>query len=109
MKLRLYSPENYQRELGGDGSALRRSGFIAALKACKMLEDESLEYPLRRAAKLIRLAPEDFEVDEEHKALLLKRLPHGFPVSALDEGSRERGRGTFRGVRPASGEGTSRG
>ena len=84
MKLRLYSPENYQRELGGDGSALKRSGFIAALKAYRMLEDEWLEYPLQPAAKLIRLAPEDYEVDEEHKALLLRRLPHGFPVSARD-------------------------
>ena len=84
MKLRLYSPENYQRELGGDGSALKRSGFIAALKPYRMLEDEWLEYPLQPAAKLIRLAPEDYEVDEEHKALLLRRLPHGFPVSARD-------------------------
>ena len=84
MKLRLYSPENYQRELGKDGSALRRSGFIAALKPYKMLEDEWLEYPLQPAAKLMWLAPEDYEVDEEHKALLLKRLPHGFPVSARD-------------------------
>ena len=84
MKLRLYSPENYQRELGGDGSALKRSGFIAALKAYRLLEDEWLEYPLQPAAKLIRLASEDYEVDEEHKALLLRRLPHGFPISARD-------------------------
>ena len=84
MKLRLYSPENYHHELGGDGSALKRSGFIAALKAYKMLEGEWLEYPLQPAARLIRLAPEDYEVDEEHKTLLLRRLPHGFPVSARD-------------------------
>ena len=84
MKLRLYSPENYQRELGGDGGALRRSGFIAALKPYRMLEGEWFEYPLQPAARLIRLAPEDYKVDEEHKALLLKRLPHGFPVSARD-------------------------
>ncbi len=85
MKLRLYSPENYQRELGGDGSALKHSGFIAALKAYRMLEDKWLEYPLQPAARSIRLAPEAYEVDEEHKALLLRRLPHGFPVSARDE------------------------
>ena len=84
MKLRLYSPENYHHELGGDGSALKRNGFIAALKPYRMLEDEWLEYPLQPAAKLMRLAPVDYEVDEEHKALLLKRLPHGFPVSARD-------------------------
>ena len=84
MKLRLYSPENYQRELGGDGGALKRSEFIAALKPYRMLEGEWLEYPLQPAARLMRLAPEDYKVDEEHKALLLKRLPHGFPVSARD-------------------------
>ena len=84
MKLRLYSPENYQRELGGDGSALKRSGFVAVLRAYRMLEDKWLEYPPQPAAKLIKLAPEDYKVDEEHKALLLRRLPHGFPVSARD-------------------------
>jgi hypothetical protein len=84
MKLRLYSPENYQHELGGDGSALKRSGFVAALRAYRMLEDEWLEYPPQPAAKVIRLTPEDYKVDEEHKALLLRRLPHGFPLSARD-------------------------
>ena len=84
MKLRLYSPENYQRELGGDGSALKRSGFVAALRAYRMLEDKWLEYPPQPAAKLIKLAPEDYKVDQEHKALLLRKLPHGFPVSARD-------------------------
>ena len=84
MKLRLYSPENYQHELGGDGSALKRSGFIAALKPYRLLEDEWLEYPLQPAARSIKLAPEDYEVDEEHRVLLLRRLPHGFPLSARD-------------------------
>lgn len=35
-----------------------------------------------RAAGVLELAPEDYEVDGEIGALLLKRLPRGLPDSA---------------------------
>ncbi len=84
MKLRLYSPENYQHELGGDGSVLKRNGFMAALKAYTIPEDEWLECSPRKAADLLRLESGEYEVDEEHKAILLRRLPRGFPTCARD-------------------------
>ncbi len=33
---------------------------------------------------VLELAPEDYEVDEERSALLLRRLPLGMPMSARD-------------------------
>ena len=35
------------------------------------------DYPPDRAADVLELAPEDYEIDEERSALLLRRLPPG--------------------------------
>jgi hypothetical protein len=83
MKIRVYSVEEYRDELGGTrvGS---NGGFVAALKAYRQLDDDWVEYSPRTAADVLELAPEDYEVDEEHSALLLRRLPSGLPKSARD-------------------------
>jgi hypothetical protein len=38
----------------------------------------------RKTADVLDLVPEDYEVDEEPKLLLLKRLPGGTPTSVRD-------------------------
>ena len=82
MKVRLYSIEQYREELGG--TVAREDGFVGALKAYRWFEDEWHDYSPRKAADVLELAPEDYEVDEERSALLLRRLPPGMPVSARD-------------------------
>ncbi len=84
MKVRLYSLNDCESELDGDGDALQRDGFMAALKAYTIPEDEWLECSPRKAADLLRLESGEYEVDEEHKAILLRRLPRGFPTCARD-------------------------
>ena len=84
MKMRLYALNDCESELEGDGDALRCEGYVAALIAYRMLEDEWLECSPRKAASLLGLAPGEYGVDEEHKAILLRRLPHGFPAGARD-------------------------
>lgn len=83
MKLRVYSVEEYREELGGSHTA-RGSGFVAAIKAYRQLDDEWYAYSPRRAADVLELAPQDYEVDEERLALLVRRLPPGLPESARD-------------------------
>jgi hypothetical protein len=84
MKMRLYSPNDYESELKGDSDAFGRDGYVAALKGYMMLEDEWLDCLPRKAAGLLGLGPGEYGVDEEHKAILLRRLPHGFPACARD-------------------------
>lgn len=84
MKLRLYSLDEYGRELGGDENDARNRGFVAVLKAYRPVDDEWLDYPPERAAGVLRLAPERYEVDRERAVLLLRQLPHGLPASARD-------------------------
>lgn len=84
MKMRLYSLNDYESELKGDSDAFGRDGYVAALKGYMMLEDEWLDCSPRKAAGLLGLAPGEYGVDEEHKAILLRRLPHGFPACARD-------------------------
>ncbi|MCA1715873.1 MAG: hypothetical protein LC781_03110 [Actinobacteria bacterium] len=83
MKIRVYSVEEYRDELGGTRAG-SNGGFVAALKAYRQLDDDWVEYSPRKAADVLELAPEDYEVDEEHSALLLRRLPPGLPESARD-------------------------
>ncbi len=83
MKIRVYSVEEYRDELGGIRAGAN-GGFVAALKAYRQLDDEWVEYSPRKAADVPELAPEDYEVDEEYSALLLRRLPPGLPVAARD-------------------------
>lgn len=84
MKMRLYSLNDYESELKGDGDAFGRDGYVVALKGYMMLEDEWLDCLPRKAADLLGLAPGEYGVDEEHKAILLRRLPPGFPACARD-------------------------
>jgi hypothetical protein len=84
MKLRLYSPDEYESELGGEADALSRGGFVAALKAYRMLDEEWHDYNPDKAAGVLELSIGDYEVDRECKALLLRRLPPGLPISARD-------------------------
>ncbi len=83
MKLRLYSIEQYRNGFGGAHTA-GGNDFLAAIKAYRQLDDEWVEYSPRKAADVLELATEDYEVDEEHSALLLRRLPPGLPVEARD-------------------------
>jgi hypothetical protein len=62
---------------------------VVALKAYSRtnymnLEDEWLECSPRKSASLLGLAPGEYGVDEEHEAILLRRLPPGFPDCARD-------------------------
>ncbi len=81
-KIRLYSVEQYRDELGQ--TIAREDGFVGALKAYRWFEDEWYDYSPRKAADVLELAPQDYEVDKERSALLLRRLPPGLPVSARD-------------------------
>src|SRR5215212_9798776 len=78
MKLRLYSPDEYESELGGEGDALSESGFVAALKAYRKLDEEWYDYSLDKAADVLELTSGDYEVDRERQALLLRRLLPGY-------------------------------
>ena len=82
MKIRLYSVEQYRDELGG--IVTREGDFVGALKAYRRFEDEWYDYSPRKAADVLELAPEDYEVDKERSSLLLRRLPAEMPVSARD-------------------------
>ena len=83
IKLRLYSFEEYQNELLG-GTA-NQADFIAAMKAYRWLDERWEDYPPDRAADVLELAPEDYEIDEERSALLLRRLPPGLPTAARED------------------------
>ena len=83
MKIRLYSIEQYRDGLGG--AATGDGGFIAALKAYRLLEDDEWhDYAPNEAAEVLELTPEDYEVDGERSALLLRRLPPGMSYEARD-------------------------
>lgn len=84
MRARVYSIAEYENQLGGDPSPLGFGDFVGALKAYRWLDDEWYDYSPQKAADVLELAPEDYEVDEEHKALLLKRLPSGTPTPVRD-------------------------
>ena len=79
----LYSIEEYWEELSGTHAG-PDSRFVAATKAYRQLDDEWYDYSPRKAADVLELAPEDYVVDGECLALLLKRLPPGLPTSARD-------------------------
>jgi hypothetical protein len=83
MKIRLYSIDEYRNELSGTHAG-PDGRFVAATKAYRQLDDEWYDYSPRKAADVLELAPEDYVVDGECLALLLKRLPPGLPTSARD-------------------------
>jgi hypothetical protein len=84
IRFHLYSREQYQSELGGDAGLLEREGFVGALKAYRRIDGEWYDYPPQKAEELLRLESGDYKIDEEHNALLFRKLPHGFPLSARD-------------------------
>jgi len=75
----LYSFAEYQNELRGIAA---QDDFMAAMKAHRWLDDRWEDYPPNSAADVLELATEDYEIDEEHSALLLRRLPPGLPTAA---------------------------
>jgi hypothetical protein len=83
MKIRLYSIDEYRNELSGTHAGPDER-FVAATKAYRQLDDEWYDYSPRKAADVLELVPEDYVVDGECLALLLKRLPPGLPASARD-------------------------
>ena len=83
MKICLYSLQEYRDELGGTHAATD-SGFVAATKAYRQLDEEWYDYSPHKAADVLELTPEDYGVDGERSALLLRRLPPGLPPEAWD-------------------------
>ena len=84
MKMHLYSVDEYEREFG---SSLRSRGsgrFIGALKAYRPVGDEWYDFPPDRAARVLGMEDDAYEVDAEHGVLLLHKLPHGLPTEARD-------------------------
>jgi hypothetical protein len=79
MNISLYSIEEYWEQLSGT-HAEPDSRFVAVTKAYKQLDNEWYDYSPRKAVEVLELAPEDYEVDEERSALLLRRLPPGLPT-----------------------------
>ena len=61
MKMRLYSLNDYESELKGEGGAFGRDGYVAVLKGYMMLENERLDCSPRKAAGLLGLRPENTE------------------------------------------------
>ena len=79
----LYSIEEYWEQLSGT-HAEPDSRFVAVTKAYKQLDNAWFDYSPRKAVEVLELAPEDYEVDEERSALLLRRLPPGLPTWARE-------------------------
>jgi hypothetical protein len=75
MKLRLYYSAEYESELGGEGDALSASGFLAALKAYRMLDGDWYDYLPQKAAGVLELSYGDYDEVDRRRALLLRRLP----------------------------------
>ena len=46
------------------------------------MDDRWEDYPPDKASDVLELATEDYEIDEERSALLLRRLPPGLPTAA---------------------------
>ena len=84
MKMHLYSVNEYEKEIGSDLRAHGAGRFVAALKSYRPVGDEWYDLPPERAARVLDLSPEDYEVDGEHGILLLRKLPHGLPTEARD-------------------------
>ncbi len=84
MKMRLYSLDEYRGELGGDVENSGAGRFVGAIKAYRPVGDEWYDFPPERAADVLDLAPEEYEVDRERGVLLLRKLPRGLPPEARD-------------------------
>jgi hypothetical protein len=60
MKMCLYSLNDYESELKGDGDAFGRDGYVAALKGYMMLEDDWLECSPRLEEYCLRLPTSEY-------------------------------------------------
>ena len=58
--------------------------LVGAIKAYRPVGDEWYDFPPDRAADVLDLAPEEYEIDRELGVLLLKKLPRGLPPEARD-------------------------
>ena len=85
MKVRLYSLEDYGRELGRTAEASRSGGFVAALKPYAYHVDHWYEMPCEQAISGLGLKAEECEVDEDCGALLLRKLPKGLSDTAWEK------------------------
>lgn len=77
MKVRLYSLEDYGRELRRTGEARGTDGFVVALKAYGYHVDHWYEMSCGQAITGLGLRAEECEADETCGALLLRKLPRG--------------------------------
>ena len=84
MKMHLYSVAEYDKEFGRDLGSRGGRRFVAALKAYRPVGDEWYDLQPERAARVLDMSPDDYEVDGEHGVLLLRKLPHGLPLEARD-------------------------
>ncbi len=84
MKMHLYSVNEYETEFGSNLRSRGSGRFVAALKSYRPVGDEWYDLPPERAARVLNMSPRDYEVDSEHGALLLRKLPHGLPIEARD-------------------------
>lgn len=85
MKVRLYSREDYEGELGGDRDVFGAGGFVAALKAYGYYGDHWHEMPSSQAMSCLGLKAEDCEAHGHGGTLLLRRLPKGLPARAREK------------------------
>lgn len=84
MKIHLYSINEYEDEFGGSFQSQGAGRFVAALKSYRPVGDEWYVLPPKRAAGILDLSPREYEVDGDHGALLLHKLPRGLPIEARD-------------------------
>ncbi len=84
MKIHLYSLDEYEGEFGGNLQSRGAGRFVAALKSYRPVGDEWYDLPPERAASVLHLSSGEYEVDGEHGALLLRKLPRGLPIEARD-------------------------
>jgi hypothetical protein len=86
MKVRLYPLKEYRDKFGGATATRGDEGdLVAALKAYRKLDGEWHEYySPKKEAEILELGPEDYEVDERGRMLLLRGLPPGLPIEARD-------------------------
>ena len=84
IKMHLYSVDEYEKEFRSIPSTSGAGRFVAALKSYRPVGDEWFDFAPERAARVLDLSPQDYEVDGEHGILLLRKLPHGLPTEARD-------------------------
>lgn len=85
MRVRLYSLEDYDTELGGKREASRSDGFVAALKAYGYHDDDWHPMSCKQAISSLGLEARECEADNDCGTILLRKLPEGLPDKAGDK------------------------